>query len=1246
MEIELSLLERLSIEEKKYWLKQLAFPLPVLNIPIDFSTDNRRDLNKESITIILDKCLKDDLEKINSGLDIQSFMLASYFVLMARLSNEKDILVGVSIKNSIRPIRISMEDIKTFEELFVLVKEKLKNARKYNFVFEQIITDGSYETLFQTTFSMNSNKKLANKSMLNWQLKEQDTNIMLNVEYDDNLFKSKTIKRFTEYYINILKAVLKDQKARIYGIDILTEEEKELYSRLNDTHMDFPRDKTIPKMFEEAVCKFPNNIALSSNEGQFTYKKLNERANQLANCLIKKGVKKGDFVTIFMERSLETVISIFGILKAGGIYVPLDPEHPEERNTYIISDTKSPFIVTKGIYVDKAKKLLSNSMSVKEIILLEDDIDDCSIENPDIDIKSSDLAYIIYTSGSTGKPKGTLIAHEGVVNLGYLIRNQFNINEKEILTQFATYSFDASVWDTFGSLFWGARLHLLSPEERISVEAFADAIYRTKATFIAILPTVFFNQLAAHLSEESYSKLSTVKRVAVGGEALSGEIVRAFQRKFQNSIEIINLYGPTESTVVATGHVINDLVPEDQTNIPIGKPFPNYEVYIVNEENQLCPINVPGEVYISSVALAKGYLNQEEKTKEVFIKNPFKENSIVYKSGDIARILENGLIEYVGRKDSQVKVRGHRIEIGEIEDKLAKHPEVQDVAIIPIKDNNETMLVAYYTSKNKEKIKTSELRNFLLEKLPSYMVPKYINYLEKMPISPTGKIDRKKLATFEIVKVEENDNYVAPQNEIQKIIADAWSQVLGLDKIGIYDDFFEIGGHSLKIMRVLVLLKPHFPGLKINDFFTHRTIADMAIRVNELEKDNNKCCKNTEHDVWEVKDLNEYPSSENYKVELKQYKKPKNILLTGATGYLGSHILYELLKNTDAKVYCLLRKSDNNSLLEKLLDTMLVYFDKEITSIINSRVVTIEGDLEKDKLGLSLEDEGFIKENIDTIIHAAADVRHFGDMSYFEKVNTQSTKHLLDIAKCKKDVRFHYISTLGIPEELALNGQWEDVISNPKLSEDLKLENVYTNSKLQSEKLVYKAGEEGTAITVYRGGNLTCRFNDGKFQKNIDSNAFYRMIKSMILLEKAPKVNCYLDFTPIDYASKAIVYLVYREDTIGETFHICNPGQVPYNSVIDMINNFGYKIDLIDENEYEKWLFDNSISKNQEGLELAMAQLDGDGVKNSYYKFACPNTIKYLDSEYLKYTQINQEFISKMLSYAIKIGYFPEPQKR
>jgi amino acid adenylation domain-containing protein/thioester reductase-like protein len=1237
------LARKVLMERKEYWLRELCKPLPIMNMPTDFSKFSKNNLEKSSISISLDHSLKKDFNNLDSNFNIKVFMLSAYLVLITRISNEKDILVGVHINNTIYPIRLNIDSIKTFEDLLLLVKDKLDNISKYSFIPEEIVTDGQYEKLLEIVYSMGNDNKLNNESIFYWEVKDEQKNIIVDVNYDIRLFKSETINRFIKYYENIVKAFIKEPKKSIYNINILTQEEMTIYKKLNDTYKELPEDKTITNMFEEAVHKFFNNIAISSEKGQLTYNELNESANKIANGLINKGLKKGDFVTIFMERSLETIVSIMGILKAGGVYASVDPKHPEERNSYIISDVKSPFIITKNIYKNKAQELLSSSESVKEVIIIEKDTNEYSTINPNVDIKPEDLAYVIYTSGSTGKPKGALIAHKGVVNLGFLIRDKLNIDDSDILTQFSTYSFDASVWDTFGSLFWGARLHLLSDEERISIDAFADIIYKIKATHITILPTVFFNQVATYLSEENQDKLATVKRVAVGGEALSGEVVRAFQRKFQNSIEIINLYGPTESTVVATGYKIDHIIKEEQTNIPIGQPFSNYEVYIVNEENQLCPINVPGELYISSVGLAKGYLNQESKTKEVFIKNPFKKDSIIYKSGDIVRMLDNGLVEYVGRKDSQVKVRGYRIEISEIEDNFAKYPKVQDIAVIPIKDNNnENMLVAYYTSENKKRLKTANIKNFLLEKIPAYMIPKYINHLDEMPISPTGKIDRKQLSTYEVLKVVENNNYIAPEDETQNIIANAWKEVLGLEKVSIYDDFFEIGGHSLKIMSVLVLLKPHFKNLTIADFFNYKTVANLAIRIKELQQEK-EANNNNKFTTMEVKELTECPMRKIYNTNLDVASKPKNILLTGATGYLGSHILYELIQNTTANIYCLIRQNNNKTLLEKLADTMRVYFHENMIDSIKERVITIKGDLEKENLGLSLKDENFIKENIDTIIHSAADVRHFGDVDHFEKVNIRGTNKLLSIAESScSGIRFHYISTLGIPEELSLSGKWEEVISKNNLDDDLKLDNVYTNSKLESEKLIYKAAEE-VAVTVYRAGNLTCRHDNGKFQKNINNNAFYRMIKSMLLLGKTPEANCYLDFTPIDYASKAIVNLVCKKDTVGETFHICNPNQIIYSTIVEMINKFGYNIEIINQDEYEDYLFDNKISKDKEGVELAIAQLEGDGVKDSCYRFACPNLIKHIDDDFFKYTQVDQQFINNMLSYGIEVGYFPKP---
>ena len=799
---------------------------PVLLIPLDSSRHNRT-YSFTSGEYPLDERLNRLIRQSQITENEQLALFAAvYFSFIYRLSGEKEMMIElISNDGSGTPLQVNLEERATFQRIVTSILQSSKAG--------QAPLEGDYDTRLSVRHSIKPDREL-----FNWQLLEENNRWHIKVDYDYSLLESETIARYVSYYETLLESALTDLSAGIASVNILTEADKSVYEQMNDTKGAYASTQTIHGMVEQAAAQYPDRIAVSSVHGELTYRQLNEKANQTARMLLSRGLQKGDFVTLFMERSLELIASLLGILKAGGVYVPVDPDHPEERNRYILEDTKSAFILTKTESMGKAIQQCTGLGTVKEIINIESQIDHYDgTHNPNVDVMQTDLSYIIYTSGSTGRPKGALIAHEGVVNLGETVPRDCQIEHHDVLTQFATYSFDASVWDTIGALFYGAHLYLLSPEERVSVEDFAAAIERTGTTIITILPTVFFNQLAAYLSEDGYKKLSKVKLITVAGEALYGEQVRAFQRKFHDNIDIVNVYGPTECTVCTTTHKISGYIPDNLTNIPIGKPIQNYQVYIVNEDNQLCPVHVHGEVLIATVGLAKGYLNQPEKTADAFVSNPFGEGQI-YKSGDIAKLLPNGTIEYVGRRDSQIKIRGHRIEIGEIEDSFAKIPNVQNVSVICKKDDQgQNMLVGYFTSKDGQSLSAAAVKRMLGDKLPSYFVPKWVIQLEEMPISPTGKIDRKSLHNYEHREEQYAESYAAPENEIQHKLADAWQEALSLDRVSIYDDYFAIGGDSLGIIHILAILKPYYPELKINDLFLYKTIDAISKRIEQLKSE-------------------------------------------------------------------------------------------------------------------------------------------------------------------------------------------------------------------------------------------------------------------------------------------------------------------------------------------------------------------------------------------------------------------------
>ncbi len=1022
---------------------------------------------------------------------------------------------------------------------------------------------------------------------------------------------------------------------------LLTDEEKLLYQALNQTKASYEKEKTIPEVFYQSAALFSERIALSFEGGMMTYRQLNEQSNQIAHMLIANGLQKGDYVAIVMERSKETVVSLLGVLKAGGVYVPIDPSYPKERCHYLLNDTGAPFILTKDEHTLLLDDLLHSDSHSRTVFTLERIEATFSKENINVDLSPADLAYIIYTSGSTGKPKGTMLRHDSVINLIADNQRIYQSTEQDVYSQFISYSFDPSITETFTAFFSGARLHMLTSIERVSIEAFADMIKRERVT-AATIPNAFFTQLATHLPADQRDTLASLKYLSVGGEALMYAVLQKWQEKFGTNTEIINVYGPTECTVLSSYYKVKDEVKESQSSVPIGKPIANYEMYIVNKDGQLCPVNVPGELCIAGVGLAAGYLNQPEQTAEAFVPHLFSDDpeKLMYRTGDLVRLLPSGVIEFVGRKDSQIKVRGFRIELGEIEAVLGNQPSIQEAVILAKKmaDGNNS-LFAYYTVSGGMQVGQAEVRDFLASNLPEYMVPERLIELQEMPLSPTGKIDRKQLAAID-VPLTLTSHYDAPENEIQLMLANAWEHVLGIERVGIHDNFFHIGGHSLKVLEILVQVKKHVPFLKIQDFFQHQTIAELDNYISNYQPVDVDTTKRTADLV--LKDLME-PSVLSI-IQTEQPLPMNAVLLTGATGYLGSHVLYELLVGTKAHIYCLIRQNSHASLDEKLKDSMQFYFGEAIVAMIDKRVTVIQGDLGKPALNLSDADEHKLTEEIDAIIHCGADVRHFGAASHFHDVNIEGTRYLLELAKRKAGVHFHHVSTIGIPEELAAS-QWVHDQTHGDFNYEVTLDNVYNQSKLEAENIVRKAVEDQIPVSIYRVGNLTCHSETGKFQRNMDDNAFYRMIKSMLCLGKTPEANWHVDFTPINYASQALVALACQPKSNGHIFHLCNPVPLTYLDFIEDVKEFGYELEIVTADEYEHWLLNGEHPEElQEYLSLAIAQLEGDGASDSAFIFNSNKTQEFLTNTDVTCAVPNPTFIRTMIKYGIKMGYFPEPK--
>ncbi|MDP4147631.1 MAG: non-ribosomal peptide synthetase, partial [Bacillota bacterium] len=610
--------------------------------------------------------------------------------------------------------------------------------------------------------------------------------IMLKLNYNGSIYDEQYIKMISKHIENLLKEVTENPEKKISEMDMLSEEEKKkILVEFNNTKADYPKDKTIYELFEEQVEKSPENIALVYEDKKLSYRELNNKANQLARVLREKGVGPDKIVGIMVERSLEMIVGIVSILKAGGAYLPIDPEYPKERIEYMLEDSKADILLTQTQLVGKIMFSGSIIEIDKEDVYVGDSSNLDKINEP------SDLAYVIYTSGTTGKPKGVMIEHFSAIRV-VKETNYIDILENDTILQLSNYAFDGSIFDIFGAILNGAELVVISKENTTNMIELMKII-KNKGISVLFITTALFNVL----SDTKPEVFKNLRKILFGGQMVSCKHVRKVMKSLEED-KLIHVYGPTESTVYATYYCISKA---KNTVISIGKPISNTRVYIVDKNNKLQPTGIPGELCISGDGLARGYLNRPELNEEKFIANPYEPGERMYKTGDWARWLPDGNIEFIGRIDNQVKIRGFRIELGEIEIQLLKHEEIKEAVVIDREDKEGNKYLCAYVVSNKE-ITVTELRNHLSKELPDYMVPAHFMELQNMPLTPNGKIDRKALPEPG-GDINTGVEYIAPRNEIEEKIAKVWSEVLGVETIGIDDNFFALGGHSLKAIQVV-----------------------------------------------------------------------------------------------------------------------------------------------------------------------------------------------------------------------------------------------------------------------------------------------------------------------------------------------------------------------------------------------------------------------------------------------------------
>ncbi|WP_086691624.1 amino acid adenylation domain-containing protein [Nostoc sp. T09] len=867
--------ERLA-SQMGYWKQQLGGNLPVLQLPTDRPRPAIQTSNGQRQSFELSSSLTQALKTLSQQEGVTLFMtlLAAFQTLLYRYTGQEDILVGSPIANRNRSeiegligffvntlvLRTDLSGNPSFRELLKRVREVTLGAYTHqDLPFEQLVEELqpernlSYSPIFQVMFALQNTpieklklpgltinlEEVATETStfdLTLLLRETNKGLMGVFEYNSDLFDTETISRIQGHFQRLLEGTVAGYSQKISDLPILTVAEQKLFNGLNQTGVAYT-STCIHQLFEAQVERTPDAIAVVFEQEQLTYRKLNQRANQLAHYLQKLGVRPEVLVGICVERSLEMVIGILGILKAGGAYLPLDPAYPQERIAFMLADAKVSIALTQQKLVTE---LPPNSA---QIVCLDDPnwelIAQESSENLQTEVRPENLAYVIYTSGSTGQSKGVMVQHSSLTNayLGWEKAYELRTFATSHL-QMASFSFDVFTGDLVRALCSGGKLVLCPRELLLEPEKLYELMQQEEVDCAEFVPAVLRN-LILYL-EQNQKRLDFMRLIICGSDSWYVQEYEKFLQFCGSSTRLINSFGITESTIDSTYFETQAIGLSVERLVPIGSAFANTQIHILDTYFQPVPIGVIGEIYIGGSGVARGYLNQPGLTAEKFIPNLYsqKPGDILYKTGDLGRYLPDGNIELVGRIDNQIKIRGFRIELGEIESVLNQHPDVQATVVVVREDKpGDQRLVAYVVPNAQKILNTSEIRSFLQEKLPKHMLPTAFVFLDKLPLTPNGKVDRRALPAPGNIRTNLEQFFVAPRNSVEEGIAEIWQQVLGVEQVGIDDNFFELGGHSLLATQVISRLRKTLEiDLPLRYLFEYPTVAELAKTIQQTTK--------------------------------------------------------------------------------------------------------------------------------------------------------------------------------------------------------------------------------------------------------------------------------------------------------------------------------------------------------------------------------------------------------------------------
>ncbi len=1228
--------------DKKYWEEQFTTAPEIATIPSKNSTTtNSCDALRMSFAL--------DEEMVNhinsyckaNGISLFNFLMSLFAVYIGKISDLTDFTLGTPILNrsnfiekntpgmfiSTVPMKFSL----SYSETFVNLAKKagmdafqiFRHQRyPYQNILEHIRTKNpSQPNLYDILISYQNTKTNRNTSTIpysvQWVFPGQtadslDINIYdmndtgkLNISYD---FKSSKytldeIELIHNRIMSMIDYVLTHQQCTIGDIDVVTPLEKEfILDCFNNTDYQYDESLTLIDLFEKQAEKSPNDTAIIYNNKSYTYAELLNMTNQIATFIHSKGIYNKK-IAVLMNKSAKTVATFLAIMKSGNAYIPIDPAYPSDRITYIIENSGSNLTICDS----------SNGLEVPNCVELPELYPQKNTEFANQALPNS-LAYIIYTSGSTGKPKGVQIKHKNIINTLLWRRDYYKFDSDITVFQVPSFSFDSSVEDIFTALISGAKL-VIPSFTKMDINSICDYISKYNVNHFLVVPSLY-----RVLLEEKSDYLKYFKIITIAGESFNTKLVEDHFKKLPD-VRLVNEYGPTENSVCSTFYEFT----ADDTIVSIGFPIYNCKCFVVNQHLDLLPPNTPGELCLTGRGLSDEYLNNPKATSEHFVHSS-KLDCRLYKTGDIAEYSADCGLVFLGRNDSQVKLHGFRIELSEINNLILTYPEVRDSITLAKSLNSSKQVLMSYILVSKD-FSMDLLTGKLKSALPYYMVPEIV-ILDSYPVTPNGKVDTKALP---LVKTSDTKEHKLPSNEIEKTMLDVCMQVLNVSSLHVDDNLFTVGlADSLNILTITSKLFAQNINIPAQNFYEFLTIEKIA----------NNYSKNTLQNSSNIVTL-KYKTDTNIQDHTNAEFGYSNVLLTGASGFTGIHLLECILRMSSANITCIVRKKDDISSLNRLRNLFIYYFGKEQLPVFDKRVTVFSGDLAYNKFALNNADYTSLKK-CDCVIHAAALTKHYGKPDLFYSSNVIATQNLIDFCK-ENNLTLNYLSTTsisgeGLPSESTKN----DFTENDFYIGQNYTSNVYIKTKFEAEERIFKEQYNGLNANIFRLGNLMGRATDGMFQKNKYDNAFYMRLVALAKVGIIPDTFKALnwDFTPIDDVSLAIIKLLSIPCIKNCVFHITNPNLISTSKLLDVFKKLNLELNFIDFDSFMK-----SLSTRPSLMKYFVSELSAPMFldnKKIPIKVQSSITNSYLDKTDFKWSNIDEHYILQFLE---KAGFLNDVNK-